>query len=275
MPCAVLLDNFRRARKISGFDFFRMEALTEFFNSPAQMAAMFVCALFIGMSKTGVQGITMISVPVMALTFGAKESTGVILPMLCFADILAVLYYRHSVQWRYVFALLPAAVVGLFAALPADRVVPREFFGHLMGFCILVGLVAMVWSEIKKPDSDAVSHKWWYAAFFGVLGGFTTMIGNAAGGVMAVYLLSMRMKKLAFVGTNAWFFLVINYTKIPLQVFAWNNISAQTLLLDAVSIPFIVAGAVFGVWFVKKLPERAYRIFVIVSTFLSTLLMFF
>ncbi len=101
------------------------------------------------------------------------------------------------------------------------------------------------------------------------------MIGNAAGGVMAVYLLSMRFGKLAFVGTNAWFFLVINYSKIPLQIFAWNNISAYTLALDAVCIPVIAAGAAAGVWFVKALPERAYRLFVIVSTAVSTVFMLF
>lgn len=242
------------------------------------MGALFLSALLLGMAKTGVQGIAMISVPMLALVFGAKESTGVILPVLCFADLIAVLYYRRSAQWKYVFRLMPAAVAGLFLAVAVDKFVPRELFRHLMALCIFSGLASMIWLERREKSGAGgadICQKWWYSALFGVLGGFTTMIGNAAGGIMAVYLLSMRLDKLAFVGTNAWFFLTINYTKIPFQIFAWNNITAQTLLIDAVCIPFIFVGAACGIWFVKRLPERPYRIFVMVSTALSTLLMLF
>ena len=248
---------------------------SEFLSSPLQMCALFFCALLIGMAKTGVQGIAMLSVPLLALAFGAKESTGVILPILCFADLIAVCYYRHSAQWKYVFRLLPAAVAGLGVALLVDKFIPQEAFRHLMALCIFFGLAVMLWSESRKKGDDSFLEKWWYSAAFGILGGFTTMIGNTAGSVMAVYLLSMRLKKLEFVGTNAWFFLVINYTKIPLQAFAWDNISAQTLLVDSLAIPFIFVGAALGIWFVKKLPEKAYRLFVIISTSVSTLLLLF
>ncbi len=239
------------------------------------MSILFLCAVLIGMAKTGVQGIAMLSVPLLALTFGAKESTGVILPILCFADLIAVFYYRQCAQWRYVFKLMPAALGGLGVALVVDKFIPQEIFKHLMAGCIFFGLATMIWSETKKNQNSAFLEKWWYSVAFGILGGFTTMIGNAAGGVMAVYLLSMRLKKLEFVGTNAWFFLMINYSKIPLQAFAWDNISVDTLLMDAFSIPFIFIGAIFGIWFVKRLPEKAYRGFVIVSTALSTLLLLF
>lgn len=89
------------------------------------------------------------------------------------------------------------------------------------------------------------------------------MIGNAAGPVMSVYLLSARLPKLVFVGTNAWFFLLVNYMKLPFQIFAWDNIGAKSLAVGAVGIPFILLGAVFGIWFVKKLPEKWYRAFIV------------
>ena len=103
-----------------------------------------------------------------------------------------------------------------------------------------------------------------------VLGGFTTMIGNAAGPIMAVYLLSMKLPKYEFVGTSAWFFLAVNYLKIPLQIFVWENITPQTLALDILTIPFIILGAVGGVYFVKYLPEKSYRAFVIFMSLVST-----
>ncbi len=250
-----------------------MNEVSIFLSSPFQMFALFLSAVLLGMAKTGVQGIAMISIPLMAMAFGAKESTGVILPVLCFADLIAVIYYRQSAQWKYVFKLLPAAFVGLGLAIVVDKFVPHQAFKHLMAICIFIGLITMIWSEFRKNNSGDFLQQWWYSAAFGIMGGFTTMIGNAAGGVMAVYLLSMRLNKLAFVGTNAWFFLAINYSKIPLQIFAWDNISMQTLLIDALSIPFIFVGAFIGIWFVKRLPDKAYRIFVIASTTISTIFM--
>ena len=51
------------------------------------------------------------------------------------------------------------------------------------------------------------------------------MIGNAAGPVMSVYLLSMRKEKMEYIGINAWNFLVVNLLKVPFQIFAWDNIT--------------------------------------------------
>ena len=90
---------------------------------------------------------------------------------------------------------------------------------------------------------------------------------------MAIYLLSLKMPKYSFVGTNAWFFLVINYLKIPLQVFAWHNISATSLALDACTIPFVIVGAVIGIGLVKKLPEKGFRYFTTAVTCISVIML--
>lgn len=293
-----------------------MDGVSDFFASPLQVCALYFCALLIGMAKTGIQGVVMMSVPLMAVAFGAKESTGVILPMLCMADVIAVVYYKRDVDLKCVMRLLPSAVAGLFVAVAVDSFIPERQFKHLMAFCIFIGLATMVLPEIRKfwrkrkacfgcrgrgngsaagggsvaavpreavRESESVGKearpafmdKWWYSVFFGVMGGFTTMIGNAAGGVMSVYLLSMRFDKLAFVGTNAWFFLIINYSKLPLQIFAWDNISAKTLLVDLTALPFIFFGAFVGIWLVKRIPERWYRLLIMAMTFVSTLVMVF
>lgn len=217
-----------------------------------QFIVLFVTALLIGMSKTGIQGITLFVIPLMAFSFGAKASTGVILPMLCFADLIAVWYYRRSAEWKYILKLLPAAIAGFFLAIGIDKIIPPAGFRHLMAVTLLIGVLILIWT--RKQNVSSVSSAWWYAPFFGLLGGFTTMIGNAAGPVMAVYLLSMRLPKYSFVGTSAWFFLVVNYLKLPLQLFVWENITMQTLILNLFTIPIIIVGAVIGIWFVKKVP---------------------
>jgi uncharacterized membrane protein YfcA len=91
---------------------------------------------------------------------------------------------------------------------------------------------------------------------------------------MAVFLLSMRLPKNNFIGTSAWFFLIINYIKLPVQIFVWKNISAQTLLFGLSLIPVIVIGMAAGVALIKKIPDALYRKIVMCLTLLATALLF-
>ena len=130
----------------------------------------------------------------------------------------------------------------------------------------------MLWSDWRGKE-NTFSDRWWYGPLFGLLGGFTTMIGNAAGPVMAIYLLSVKMPKMSFVGTNAWFFLVINYLKLPIQALAWNNISTDSLMLDLCTIPFVLTGGLLGILLVKRLPEKGFRWFTTIVTYLSVFML--
>ncbi|MDR0538714.1 MAG: sulfite exporter TauE/SafE family protein [Tannerellaceae bacterium] len=243
-------------------------------QTTAEWCILFITALFIGMSKTGFQGINMLMIPVMAVVFGAKPSTGVILPMLCFSDLLAVWYYRRQAQWIYIFKLLPYALTGFILAIIADRFVPPAEFKRLLASCLLIGIGVMLWSEFAGKKASLPVSRWWYSPAFGLMGGFTTMIGNAAGPVMSIYMLSVRLPKLTFVGTSAWFFLVINYLKLPIQIWAWHNITPATLILNLYTIPFMIAGAVIGILLVRKLPEKGFRTVVTIITILSSLILF-
>lgn len=237
-----------------------------------QWTVLALAALCIGMSKTGVQGLMLLIVPYMAMAFGAKESTGIILPMLCIADIIAVTYYKRIADWRVVAKLLPTAILGFFVAIYVDKLIPAQGFRQLMGWTLALALLVMIWSEIFGKENRWMKC-WWYSAIFGLLGGFTTMIGNAAGPVMSVYLLSMRKEKMAYIGINAWFFLVVNLLKVPLQIFVWNNITWDSFQLNLLMLPIIGLGALIGIRLVKLFPERAFRRFIQAVTILSVALM--
>ncbi|MDR1156381.1 MAG: sulfite exporter TauE/SafE family protein [Bacteroidales bacterium] len=247
--------------------------LISYHLSTWEWCAVVICGLCIGMSKTGINGLGTVVVPILAVIFGARSSTGILLPMLCCADLFAVAYYRRSAEWKYVIRLLPWALAGFAIALFVDHRVPDKGFKTLIGICILTGLGVMLWNEYRGKDT-AVPSAWWFTALFGVMGGFSTMIGNAAGPIMSVFLLSVRLPKNSFVGTAAWFFMIINYLKLPLQYFVWHNISRETLLFDLVMLPAIAVGAWLGVIFVKKVSERNYRMVVYALTLASTLLLF-
>jgi uncharacterized protein len=229
--------------------------------------------LVIGMAKTGLSGLTLVFIPLMALSFGNRASTGIILPMLCIGDIFAVAWYRRHGEGKYILRLLPSTLCGLGAGVMVGSRLSDTAFGIMLGSIILVLLALMVWQESSKKENLYPS-AWWFSALAGLLAGLTTMIGNAAGTVMSIYLLSMRLPKNSFIGTAAWFFMIINLLKIPLQIFFWKNISPATLAFDAVMIPVIAIGAFIGFRVTGKIPERAYRILVIVMTGLSSLLLF-
>ncbi|SHF57457.1 hypothetical protein SAMN05444274_106238 [Mariniphaga anaerophila] len=237
-----------------------------------QWLLLFCCAMLIGMSKVGVPGVSMAVVPVLALIFGGKASTGILLPILMMADWFGVGYYHRHAQWKYLWRLLPWAFGGVGVALWVGEVVNDEWFKNIIAILVFICIALMLWKDRRKgnrffPDT------WWFAAAMGILGGFATMIGNVAGPIFAIYLLAMRLPKNSFIGTGAWFFLIINISKFPLHIFVWKTIDWQTLKLDLILLPGIALGAVLGVWLVKKIPDKTYRTFVIVVTALSAFLL--
>lgn len=228
-----------------------------------------ISAMISGMSKVGVAGIYYLTIPIMAAIFGGKVSTGVLLPILNVADFFAVWYYKRSANWSYIFRLVPVAFVGVIIGTWVGNSISEAGFKLAMGIVVLVGIGVMVLMDMRK--STTVPDFWWFSLLTGLVSGFSTMVGNAAGSVLAVYLLSMRLPKDVYIGTTAWFFLIINLSKIPFHVFVWKTITWDSLLLDLPMIPAIGLGAVVGVWIVRQIPDRYYRGFVLVVTAASAI----
>ena len=195
-----------------------------------------VCAMLIGMSKTGVPGVSMVVVPTLALIFGGKQSTGVLLPILIFADIFAVIYYHRHANWKHLLRALPWAFGGIFLALWIGNLVNDDQFKRIIAITVFISIGVMVWKDYFSK-TEFTPDSWWFAAVMGIAGGFATMIGNVAGPIFAVYLLAMHMNKQSFIGTTAWFFFIVNLSKFPLQVLVWQNINWPTLLIDCIALP--------------------------------------
>jgi uncharacterized protein len=249
-----------------------MEFLSSLQISAFEWLIIVVCGMLIGMSKVGVPGVSMIVVPALAFIFGAKQSTGVLLPILMMADIFGVAYYRRHANWNHLIKVLPWAVVGLFIALWIGEIVNDKQFKNLIAILVFLSIGLMLWQD-KRKGTQFFPDKWWFAASMGILGGFATMIGNVAGPVFAIYLLAMHLPKNSFIGTGAWFFMIINFSKFPLQLFVWNNINTDSLAIDLVTLPAIALGAFIGFKVVKIIPEHTYRGFVIAITVISAFLL--
>ena len=232
-----------------------------------------ISGLLIGMSKTGISGVGLMVVPLLANAFGGRPSVGLLLPILIFADIFAVAWYNRHAQWKHILRLLPWAFAGIILATLVGKSISDQTFNRLLAALVIGGITILVWRDIKSGKFKIPQSRW-FAGGLGLLGGFSTMIGNAAGPVMALYLLSMRLPKNSYIGTGAWFFFIVNISKVPLHIWSWKTITVNSFLLDVLVIPAIAAGAFLGIWLVRLLPEKYYRILVIVTTLLSALLLF-
>ncbi len=238
-----------------------------------ELALLALIPILVGMAKTGIHGVGMAAVPLLAVLFGGRLSSGIMLPILCIADVFAVIYYHRHANWSHLMKLFPWAALGVIAGTLIGDVINDEKFRMIMAVVIFVSLGVMVWQE--KKSSEDIPHSIWFAIILGILGGFTSMVGNLAGSVMALYLLSMRFPKNQYIGTTAWFFMILNWFKIPFHVFVWKTITLDSFLLDLTTIPLVGIGAFLGITIVKKIPELYYRWFIIATTALAALVMIF
>jgi len=233
-----------------------------------------ICPIPIGMAKVGLTAVSMPVVPILAGIFGGRLSTGILLPMLSIADVFAVKYYHRHAEWRYILRLLPWAVLGIALGIVVGGAVNDAQFRHILAAVILVGLVIMIIREFQSGTSR-ISERWWLSALIGLATGFTSMLTNAAGTLLAIYLFSKKLPKNSYIGTLAWFFMLVNLIKIPAHVFIWKTITLDTLLLDIALAPLILMGALLGIVVVKRIPEKPYRFLIIIMTALAALRLFF
>ena len=78
---------------------------------------------------------------------------------------------------------------------------------------------------------------------------------------MIVYLLATRLPKYEFIGTIAWFFLIINWLKIPIFA-SEGRITLETISADIVMLPLIAVGAFAGVLILRKIPAKWFELIV-------------
>lgn len=227
----------------------------------------------IGLSKAGIKGIAIINVTLMALAFGAKESTGLVVPLLILADVFAVIYYNRHTQWKYIIRFLPWILSGIIIGVLVGKNLDETTFKICMATIILGSVFMMYWWD--KKESKAVPTHWAFAGSIGILAGITTMIGNLAGAFSNIFFLAMRLPKNEFIGTAAWLFLIINLFKLPFHIWSWETITPETLLINLKLAPGIFIGLFVGVRLVKLIKENFYRKMILVLTAIGAILILF
>jgi len=229
-----------------------------------------LAGILLGVSKSGIKGIGIVIILILAFVFGEKASTGVLLPMLIGADILAVIYYHRHVQWKYIVKLLPFMLVGVLVGVWVGNDISEVGFKRIMAIIIILTMLVMVYTEMRK---NSIPNNKLFAYSSGFMAGVASMIGNLAGPIADIYFLAIRLPKNEFIGTGAWLFFIINVFKLPFHIFIWNTVTVETLVLNSVLVPAVVIGFFIGVYIVKLISNVNYRRFIFVVTAIGAIVL--
>ncbi len=239
--------------------------------APWAWALLGLGAVITGLAKTAVPGGATVSVVIFASVLPARTSTAAMLLLFIVGDVFALTAYRRHAHWPTLLRLAPAVIAGLLAGFAflaiGDDLLVRRMIG-----AILLAMVAITLWRRHRSMAPATGH--FAAGAYGTLAGFTTMVANAGGPVMAMYFLATRTPVQVFLGTSAWFFAIVNLTKLPFLA-GLGLLTPQVLLTDLLLAPLVVAGALVGMRVTKRMPQQLFDRIVIVLTVLGAAYLLF
>ena len=221
-------------------------------------ALLLLGAAGIGFSKAGFPGVSMLHVVLYALVFGAKSSTGILLPMLIVGDLCAIGLFGRAANWSQVRRLLPPTLVGIGIGFLLMGRLNEDYFRIIVGTIILVLSTVQAYRMARPTALDDFPGNPLFAIVLGLLAGITTMMANAAGPVVALYLLAVAMPKWELIGTAAWLFLVLNLFKIPFS-YQLGLITSETLTIGAMVAIAIPMGMLAGRWLVHRVSQKGFN----------------
>ena len=242
--------------------------------APWQWLIAFAGAFLIGVSKTGITGLGAFAVALFALIMPPRESVGVVLPVLMTADVVAVALYRRNAVWSHLIGLMPWTAAGVLVGFFALGRIDNQQVGRLIGAILVVLVVLQFWRSRVARSQEEVPHALWFVAATGILAGFTTMVANASGPIMILYLLAVGLPKIEFLGTTAWFFLLLNWFKVPFS-YQLGMINLNSLPLDLAVAPLALAGAFLGRQVILRIDQVLFENLTLIFTLLAAIKLLF
>jgi hypothetical protein len=238
--------------------------------TPGQWALAVVAALCIGISKSGFSGLGLATVVIMAKLFPPLQSTGILLPLLICGDMGAVVAFRQHAQWKQIWRMLPPTAIGIIAGFGLMHLIPAHGFRPVIGWVVLTMTAVQTLRRFRPALFERMPHTNAFAWTMGGTCGLTTMLANAAGPVMALYFLAIELPKLVFVGTGAWFFLIVNVFKVPFS-YQLGLIHGGSLLFNLVLIPAVAAGILTGRRLIHVIPQKLFETVLLIFTAIASL----
>jgi uncharacterized membrane protein YfcA len=232
-------------------------------------------ALMLGMSKTGIPAFTVIPIALFALALPSRESIAIVLFLFVLGDVVAIFFYRAHADWPTLRGLIPSVavgvIVGAFVLWVVDDTELRKILGAvILGLAIIAtrklwlrylqrrntvtGDRARVPEEVLMPSGASLRLSSWA---YGIMSGWATMVANSAGPIMSLYLVSRGLNIQALLGTSAWFYLVVNLTKVPFS-FGLGLVTVDGLLLNLALAPMFLFGTYLGLLWAKRVSQKVF-----------------
>ncbi len=223
-----------------------------------------IAAILVGVSKTALPGAGIIATPLLATVLHGRSLAGTTLPILLVADLFAVRWYRHDARWDLLRPLVAPVAIGFglgawFFVSVGSATRPLDV---TIGVIDLVMVAIQVFRSARR--TAAADPTVAAAAAYGTAGGFTTFVSNTAGPIMNTYLVRLGLDKHEMIGTSAWFYFVVNVTKVPiyLALGAWSGgghfFTGESLAYDLTLAPMVVLGAYGGRRMFPHLPQQLF-----------------
>jgi uncharacterized protein len=239
---------------------------------PYALAA--IGAICIGLSKSGFAGTATLNVVLMAEVFGAKNSVGLILPLLIFADLFGYWIHRRHGKWSDVLPLLIPTMLGVVVGWWWMDRWSDQGMKKVIGLIIL-GLLGFKLLMDRHPVwQKEVSNHALYRNGLGGLAGVTTMLANAAGPIMTIYFLSQKLDRHHHVSVFARFFLLINLFKVPFSA-NLGIINLKSLYTNLLLLPMVAVGLTLGAWLLKRISQSRFEFVLTLLTCLAAFYLVF
>lgn len=225
------------------------------------LALVALCIFLYGLSKTAMPVAGVVAGTLVAGVLGPAQATGFLVPLLVLGDLFALFFYRSHVDWRLILRVIPGVLVGFVLTALIFALLPQAWVARIVGMLILISLLLELrrqWQVRRGEEVDAapgdVKDRRIVTAMFGVLAGMTTMGANAGGTALSIYLIRLRVPMLAFMGTAAWFFFILNVCKAPF-VIALGYLTWDSVLFDVWFVVPLVLGALGGAFVFRRMSQ--------------------
>lgn len=238
--------------------------------TPHQWSLAVIAALCIGLAKSGFAGVGTVTVLLMAEILPARESTGAVLPLLIIGDIFASAAFRRHAQWLHIWRMMPPTLAGIAVGYFLMHKIQGNQFRPIIGWIVLVLVILQIARRCKPGSFEHVPHTRWFAWLMGASSGITTMMANAAGPIMTLYLLAINLPKAEFVGTSALFFLIVNVIKVPFSAHL-GLINGPSLALNLVLIPAVALGIVLGRRLLAIVPQKIFEELILIFAVVASI----
>ena len=225
-------------------------------------------AVLVGLAKTGIPGLGVLVVPMMAAIFPARESVGALLPLVCAADLFAVAWYRQHAQWRLLRRVAPWVALGMITGGGVLWRIDSARLKPLLGTLVL--LLALLEILRRRLHWNRVAAHPGFTAGSGAAAGFSSTVGNVSGPIMSIYFVSSGLSKQELMGTSAWCFFIMNLCKVPIYG-GMGLITSRSLTFNLAVLPLIVLGALLGRWLMPRIPQAVFNSIVLALAALAAL----